>query len=250
MSLPRSIAERRLHGMPIRDLAIGFDADDTLWHNENIFEHVHVRYRTLLSRFHDAVTVDRTLFATEMRNLERYGYGVKGFTLSAIETAIELSAGQISADEIRQILHLGQDMLAHPVELLDGVAEVIGSLASAHRLLLITKGDLRDQERKLSKSGLSVHFSHIEIVSEKDPTTYERILRRHGVAPQRFLMVGNSLKSDILPVLALGGSAAYVPYAITWGAEKVDTLPKAEGRFFQLPSVRDVPTLAQTLAMS
>ncbi|MBL9203784.1 MAG: HAD hydrolase-like protein, partial [Opitutaceae bacterium] len=158
------------------------------------------------------------------------------------------SAGQISADEIRQIIHLGHDMLAHPVELLDGVADVVGPLAASHRLLLITKGDLRDQERKLSKSGLSLHFSHIEIVSEKDPTTYERILRRHGVAPQRFLMVGNSLKSDILPVLALGGTAAYVPYPITWGAEKVDALPKAEGRFFQLASVREVPELVQTLA--
>jgi len=229
--------------MSYRELAIGFDADDTLWHNETIFEHVHVRYRTLLSRFHDADTVDRTLFATEMRNLERYGYGVKGFMLSAIETAIELSGGQIGADEIRQIIHLGQEMLAHPVELLEGVGEVIAHLAASHRLLLITKGDLRDQERKLSKSGLAAHFSHVEIVSEKDPLTYERILRRHGLIAERFLMIGNSLKSDILPVLALGGAAGHLPYHLTWGAERVDTMPVAAGRFFQLGTVREVPDL-------
>lgn len=225
------------------DFTIGFDADDTLWHNETIFENVHLRYRALLGRFHDAATVEQHLFATEMRNLERYGYGVKGFTLSAIETAIDLSGGQISAEEIRLIIALGQDMLAHPVELLDGVLDVVGPLARAHRLLLITKGDLRDQERKLSLSGLAGLFRAVEIVSEKDASTYERILRRHGVAPERFLMVGNSLKSDILPVLAIGGVAAHVPYHLTWAAERVDTLPDAAGRFFQLGSLRELPNL-------
>ncbi len=225
------------------DLTIGFDADDTLWHNETIFENVHLRYRTLLGRFHDAATVEQRLFATEMRNLQRYGYGVKGFTLSAIETAIDLSNGQISAEEIRLIIALGQDMLAHPVELLEGVLDVVGPLAEVHRLLLITKGDLRDQERKLSLSGLAGLFRAVEIVSEKDASTYERILRRHGVAPDRFLMVGNSLKSDILPVLAIGGVAAHVPYHLTWAAERVDTLPDAAGRFFQLGSLRELPEL-------
>lgn len=225
------------------DFTIGFDADDTLWHNETIFENVHLRYRALLARFHDAATVEQRLFATEMRNLERYGYGVKGFTLSAIETAIDLSNGQISAEEIRLIIALGQDMLAHPVELLEGVLDVVGPLAHAHRLLLITKGDLRDQERKLSLSGLAGLFRAVEIVSEKDSSTYERILRRHGVAPDRFLMVGNSLKSDILPVLAIGGVAAHVPYHLTWAAERVDTLPDAAGRFFQLGSLRELPEL-------
>lgn len=225
------------------DFTIGFDADDTLWHNETIFENVHLRYRALLARFHDAATVEQRLFATEMRNLERYGYGVKGFMLSAIETAIDLSNGQISAEEIRLIIALGQDMLAHPVELLEGVLDVVGPLAHAHRLLLITKGDLRDQERKLSLSGLAGLFRAVEIVSEKDSSTYERILRRHGVAPDRFLMVGNSLKSDILPVLAIGGVAAHVPYHLTWAAERVDTLPDAAGRFFQLGSLRELPEL-------
>src|SRR3954465_15517020 len=141
--------------MATRDLVIGFDADDTLWHNEIIFEKVHERYRELLAHYHDAATVDRTLFATEMRNLERYGYGVKGFTLSAIETAIELTQGRIRADEIQQLIKLGHEMLAHPVELLDGVAETLAALSTRHPLMLITKGDLRDQERKLAKSGLA-----------------------------------------------------------------------------------------------
>src|SRR5687767_9049630 len=162
-------------------LVIGFDADDTLWHNEIIFEKTHERYRALLAHYHDAATVDRTLFATEMRNLELYGYGVKGFTLSAIETAIELTRGKISAEEIRTLIELGRDMLNHPVELLDGVADAIARLAASHVLLLITKGDLRDQQRKLTKSGLAPHFSGVEIVSEKDPTTYAEILRRREV---------------------------------------------------------------------
>jgi putative hydrolase of the HAD superfamily len=222
---------------------IGLDADDTLWHNETIFERVHERYRALLSMYHDAATVDRTLLATEMRNLDLYGYGVKGFTLSAIETAIELTQGKISAEEIRTLIELGQEMLNHPVELLEGVAETISLLASSHVLLLITKGDLRDQQRKLTKSGLSPHFKGVEIVSEKDATTYAAILRRHGVDPSEFLMIGNSLKSDILPVLEIGAAALHVPYHLTWMLERTDQVPAAPGRFFQLGSLKELPAL-------
>lgn len=222
---------------------IGFDADDTLWHNEVIFERVHTKYRELLARYHDAATVDRTLFATEMRNLELYGYGIKGFTLSAVETAIELTRGEISAAEIRTIIGLGQDMLRHPVDLLDGVPEVLRALAPNHTLLLITKGDLRDQERKLAKSGIAGHFAGVEIISEKNEQTYAVVLRRHGIAPAEFLMVGNSLKSDILPVLALGASAVHVPYPLMWEHERTEALPEAPGRFFELAHVRDLPAL-------
>lgn len=229
------------------DLVVGFDADDTLWHNEVIFEQVHERYRALLARFHDAATVDRTLFATEMRNLELYGYGVKGFTLSAIETAIELTAGRISAVEIQQLIDLGREMLSHPVELLDGVADTLAALAPRHQLILITKGDLRDQQRKLAKSGLAAHFARVEIVSEKDEPTYAGIFRRHGIAAENFLMVGNSLKSDILPVLALGGAGAFVPYHLTWAAERVEESPQAEGRFFRLTSLHDLPAVIARL---
>jgi putative hydrolase of the HAD superfamily len=227
-------------GMSERPWVIGFDADDTLWHNETIFEKVHEQYRALLARYHDAATVDRTLFATEMRNLERYGYGIKGFTLSAIETAIELTEAKISAEEIRRLIQLGQEMHQHPVELLEGVEETLQALASRHRLLLITKGDLRDQERKLGRSGLSGYFSAVEIVSEKNQTIYRQILQRHEVEPERFLMVGNSAKSDILPVLAMGGTGVHVPYHLTWAAEQVEELPEDNPRFFRVQSIREL----------
>ena len=233
--------------MSKRELVIGLDADDTLWHNESIFEKTHVRYRALLATYHDAATVDRMLFAMEMRNLELYGYGVKGFTLSAIETAIQLTSGKISPDEIQQLIELGKEMLAHPVELLESVGETLAALSPHHRLLLITKGDLRDQERKLAKSGLAAHFRAVEIVSEKDEATYAAILRRHGVAAEQFLMVGNSLKSDIVPVLTLGGAGAYVPYHITWAAEHVEELPRAEGRFFRLKTLRELQDVVREI---
>jgi putative hydrolase of the HAD superfamily len=233
--------------MANRDLVIGFDADDTLWHNEIIFEKTHERYRSLLASYHDAETVDRALLATELRNLELYGYGVKGFTLSAIETAIELTVGKIRADEIQQLIELGREMLAHPVDLLEGVKETLAGLAPDHRLLLITKGDLRDQERKLARSGLAEYFERVEIVSEKNDATYADILRRHRIGAANFLMVGNSLKSDILPVLAVGGAGAYLPYHMTWAAEQVEDLPSAEGRFFQLQSLHELRAVIAAL---
>ena len=224
---------------------IAFDADDTLWHNENIFERVHERYCALLARHHDAATVRRALHATEMRNLELYGYGIKGYMLSSIETAIELTGGSLSVNELRELIALGRGMLDHPVELLDGAEEVLGNLAPAYRLLLITKGDLRDQERKLAKSGIAKHFHGVDIVSEKDARTYERVLRRHEVEPSRFLMVGNSIKSDILPILALGGSGVHVPYRITWHHEHSEKPPASEGRFFEAESLLDLPEIVE-----
>ena len=234
--------------MATRELVIGFDADDTLWHNENIFEKTHERYRAILAHYHDAPTVDRTLFATEMRNLELYGYGVKGFTLSAIETAIQLTEGKIRAEEIQELIELGREMLAHPVVLLEGASETLATLAGSHRLLVITKGDLRDQERKLAKSGLAQHFERVEIVSEKNETTYAGIFRRHDIEVSRFLMVGNSLKSDIAPVLSLGGAGAYVPYHLTWAAERVEELPNAEGRLFRLKTLHELPAVIKSLS--
>ena len=228
------------------ELTIGFDADDTLWQNEVYFERVHERYRQLLAHHHDAATVDRTLFATEMRNLPLYGYGAKGFTLSAIETAVELSRGKISAEEIRELIVLGQGMLAHPVELLDGVTETLAELAGGYRLLVITKGDLHHQERKLARSGIAAHFRHVEIVSEKDEGTYATIWRRHGIEARRFLMVGNSLKSDIAPVLALGGAGVHVPYHLTWAAEHVEKAPEAGANFFQIKTLRELPAVVRT----
>ncbi|MBI2814154.1 MAG: HAD family hydrolase [Opitutae bacterium] len=222
---------------------IGFDADDTLWHNESIFDRAQQRYRQLLARYHPAAEVDRMLFKTEMRNLPLYGYGVKGFMLSTVESAIELTQGAISAQEIREIVALGQEMLAHPVELLPGVAEIVPLLARDYRLLLITKGDLHHQERKIAASSLARHFHAIEILSEKDGATYERVLRRHGVALEEFVMVGNSLKSDILPVLELGGAGVHIPYHITWKHEQMTKLPRAHARFRHVNRLADLPPL-------
>lgn len=226
---------------------IGFDADDTLWHNESIFDGAQRRYRELLAKYHPAAEVDRVLFKTEMRNLPLYGYGVKGFMLSTVETAIELTKGGISAKEIRDILALGQEMLAHPVELLPGVADIVPSLARDYRLLLITKGDLHHQERKVAESRLAAHFHAIEILSEKDGPAYERVLRRHGVAMGEFVMVGNSLKSDILPVLGLGGAGVHVPYHITWQHEHVEEVPRNQPRFRQVANLAELPPLLPAL---
>jgi putative hydrolase of the HAD superfamily len=220
---------------------IGFDADDTLWHNESIFERAHERYFELLAKHHDSAAVEKALFATEGRNIGLYGYGIKGYMLSAIETAIDLTKGKIGTAELREILDLGRGMMNHPVELLDGAREALDQLAPSYRLLLITKGDLRDQERKVAKSGLAERFAAIEIVSEKNEGTYERILERHAIAPSAFLMVGNSVKSDILPVLALGGAGVHVPYRITWGHEEAQTPPEGTGRFFRAGSLRELP---------
>jgi putative hydrolase of the HAD superfamily len=220
---------------------IGFDADDTLWHNETIFKDAHERYRALLARYHDRTVVDRELYATEMRNLSLYGYGIKGFALSAIETAIRLTKGRIAAAEIQQILELAREMLAHPVELLSDVAPTIAQLAATHALLVITKGDLRDQERKMADSTLAAHFRAVEILSEKDSDTYARVLRRHGVAPAQFLMVGNSLRYDILPVLELGGAAAHIPYELIWPHEHDVSVPSDHARFVQLRRIAELP---------
>ncbi len=222
---------------------LGLDADDTLWHNESIFARAQERYRDLLAKYHPAAEVDRALFATEMRNIALYGYGVKGYMLSTVETAITLTRGAISAEEIRDIITLGQEMLAHPVELLPDVTETLPRLAADYRLVLITKGDLHHQEKKVEESRLAPHFHAIEIVSEKDPAAYARVLRRHGVRAEEFAMAGNSLKSDILPVLELGGAGVHVPYHITWAHEQVDRQPggherfRAVERFAQLPAV-------------
>jgi len=216
-----------------RALCIGFDADDTLWHNENIFEHVHERYNKLLSNYHDAATVERAL----------YGYGIKGFMLSSIETAIELTDGKVSTGELKDLIGLGREMLDHPVELLPGARETLEALSPQHRLILITKGDLRDQERKLAKSGIAKLFHAVEIVSEKDAPTYARILSRHGIEPRSFIMVGNSVKSDILPVLELGGSGVHIPYRITWGHEHAETPLSDDDRLFRAASLRDLPEI-------
>ncbi|MCE1230154.1 MAG: HAD family hydrolase [Firmicutes bacterium] len=201
---------------------IAFDADDTLWPNERHFRSAEAFFRDLMSAYHDAEWIQERLFATEMRNLAHFGYGVKSFVLSMIETAIELSEGQIQGRDIQRLVDLGRDMLAHPVEPLPHVQAALAELQSDYRLMLITKGDLLDQRAKLARSGLDAYFPIVEVVPEKDVPTYRDIIQRHGLAPETFLMVGNSVKSDILPVLALGARAVHIPCPDTWIYEHVD----------------------------
>ena len=227
---------------------IAFDGDDTLWHNETLFSVTQEKFRALLRPYVDEADIDASLLATEKRNLALFGYGIKGFTLSMIETAIEVSGGRVETTDIQRLIDYGKSMLDHPVELLDGVAEIVDSLRQHYRLMLITKGDLFDQESKIARSGLADLFWKIEIVSEKDPATYRRILKDHDIAPESFLMVGNSVKSDILPVLEVGGRAVHVPYHVTWEHEHADPLAAAQHAFRTLDSLLELPTLLRDLA--
>jgi putative hydrolase of the HAD superfamily len=200
---------------------IAFDADDTLWQNEDLFYATHERFKKLLAKYHDVQWITDRLYQTEARNFLHFGYGVKGFTLSMIETAIELSEGRVSATEIQAIIEMGREMMNAPIELLEGVQETVEQLSQRFDLMLITKGDLFHQEAKIARSGLKDFFKRIEIVSEKDTGVYQRITAKHGIRPERFLMIGNSLKSDILPVIAMGGLAVHIPYKTEWVHERV-----------------------------
>ena len=199
-------------------MIVAFDADDTLWHNEDEFQEAHRAFEALLAPWADAATVDQTLYATEMRNLGRYGYGVKSFMLSMLETAVEVSGARADASVMASIMALGHELLDRPAEVLDDVVEVLDALDHLD-LAVITKGDLHHQLAKVAGSGLADRFSWVEVVAEKDPATYAAVLARHDVAAHDFVMVGNSLSSDVLPVLELGGRAVHVPYHVTWAHE-------------------------------
>jgi len=232
--------------MSTRIRTVAFDGDDTLWHNETLFSMTQERFRALLAEHVTPEELDARLLETERENVAVYGYGVKGFTLSMIETAIEVTNGKVDADTIYRILSFAKDQLRHPVELLPGVAETLGSLSGRYRLLMITKGDLFDQESKIARSGLTERFDGIEVVPEKDPPVYARIFARYGIEPSEFLMVGNSVRSDILPVLELGGQAAHVPYHLTWELEHADP-PKAHDGYWELEHIGQVPDLVARL---
>lgn len=218
---------------------VAFDADDTLWHSEVYFERTQRRYEDLVSRYVDPdVDVGAYLVEVEHRNLERYGYGIKGFTLSMVEAAIEITGGAMSADEIADLMAAGRTMLEHPVELIDGVAETVDHLTEAgYRLILVTKGDLHHQEHKIRESGIADRFERLEIVTEKDPDTYRRVIKSVEVDPGRFCMVGNSVRSDVLPVLEVGGHAVHVPYHVTWAHEDVSH----NGDVPELSTIRELP---------
>ena len=224
--------------MPIT--TVGLDADDTLWHNETIFRLTHARFVDLLDDHGDAETIETRLADVERRNLRLYGYGVKGFTLSMIETAMELCDGGAPPEVVREILAAGREMLAHPVETLPGVDEAIAELSEKYRLVLITKGDLLDQERKLAASGLGERFSAVEIVSEKDRGTYDRVFTRHGTGPEEAVMAGNSMKSDVLPAIEAGAFGVHIPYHVTWAHELADA-PEGHPRYVSLSRIAELP---------
>lgn len=219
---------------------IGFDADDTLWINETYFREAESEFAGLLSNFETPNKTDQELFKMEMKNLDLYGYGVKGFMLSMVESALELSNNTVSNETISKILNIGKAMIKKPVVLLEGVAEVLEALTPKYRLILATKGDLLDQERKLERSGLLKYFHHIEVLSDKKEANYANLLKHLDIDPREFLMIGNSLKSDILPLINIGSSAIHVPFHTTWVHEEVAISKEKDNSFLTLKSLIEV----------
>ena len=221
---------------------IGFDADDTLWDNESLYVNTQQAFKQMLVRYRSPEFIEQRLFETESRNLQYFGYGIKSFALSMIETAIELTDGQVLGKDIQLIIDLSREMLKADVRLLDGVAETVAALAQEYPLMILTKGELFDQETKVARSGIADYFRYVEVVSDKTEASYAAVLARHQVDPARFLMVGNSLRSDILPVTAIGGRAVYIPYALTWAHETVGS-PEGEKLYEEIASIRELPGL-------
>jgi|TARA_B110000967_G_C18899747_1_gene573794 putative hydrolase of the HAD superfamily len=200
---------------------IAFDADDTLWINETYFREAEQQFAKLLKYYETENKINQELYKKEIKNLGLYGYGIKGFMLSMIESALEISDNKISNDALEKIIDIGKEMLTKPIELLDGVEEVLETLSKKYKLIVATKGDLLDQERKLEKSGLLKYFHHIEVMSDKKEKDYKKLIKHLDISPLNFLMIGNSLKSDVLPLIAIGASAIHIPFHTTWEHEKV-----------------------------
>ncbi len=217
---------------------IAFDADDTLWVNEPYFREAEDRFCELLEDYLPHHTVSKELFKTEMDNLELYGYGVKSFILSMIETIGRITDNRADMKLINRAIALGRELLNRPIEIFEGVEDILVQLNGDYRLVMATKGDLLDQERKLIKSGLEKHFHHIEIMSDKKVSDYRKLLKHLDCSPESFMMIGNSIRSDVMPVLELGGYAVHVPYHTTWAYEKVD-IPIEDPRFFEAENIAE-----------
>jgi putative hydrolase of the HAD superfamily len=234
---------------------IAFDAYDTLWHSERLYVAMQKKVECLLAERHGLDGLEQALYRTEMRNMPLYGFGIKAFALSTIETAVRLTGGRIRGDEIGQIVAWAQEMLGAEVELLDHVEETVARLSRSHTLLVVTKGDLLDQERKLARSGIADHFSGIEVLPDKDEERYRALLARHGLDAQHFLMVGNSLRLDVLPAVAralcepkrAGGQAAYIPAGVTWAHETIDAPGPQAGGYHQLAHIGLLPELIERI---
>ncbi|MFK7812594.1 MAG: HAD family hydrolase [Maribacter sp.] len=218
---------------------VGFDADDTLWVNETYFRDAEEQFASLLDGFETKNKIDQELFKMEMKNLETYGYGIKGFILSMVESALEISNNTVSQATITKLLDLGKEMISHPVELLDGVKEVLNALENKYRLIVLTKGDLLDQERKIERSGLSKYFHHIEVLSDKKEVNYLNLLEHLEIDVKEFLMIGNSLKSDVLPLLKIGAQAVHIPFHTTWQHEEV-TVEDDEFKYLKINKLSDI----------
>lgn len=219
---------------------IGFDADDTLWVNETYFRDAEAEFAQMLSHYETPNKIEQELFKMEIKNLPLYGYGIKGFVLSMVEMAIELSNGKVSNDIMAKILDIGKRMLNEPVELLEGVEAVLQTLSKKYKLIVATKGDLLDQERKLEKSNLLKYFHHIEVLSEKKEANYTKLLNHLEIQPKHFLMIGNSLKSDVLPLINIGAKAVHVPFHTTWQFETVETNNHRDSDFLTLKSLSEL----------
>lgn len=223
--------------MPIK--VIAFDADDTLWVNEPYFRDTENKFCSLLEDYLPQHTILQELFKTEMDNLALYGYGIKGFMLCMIETALRITNNKLDNTILNHIIDLGKEMLEKPIELLDGVEDVLQQLKGKYKLVVATKGDLLDQERKLKKSGIEYYFHHIEIMSDKQEADFTKLIKHLDIEPGEFLMLGNSLKSDVLPVLAIGGHGVHIPYHITWDHEKVE-VQIDDPNFKQIENIKDI----------
>lgn len=244
-ALPQ-IEKGAARAMGIRLTAIGFDADDTLWHHETYYRGTQDRFAELLADHAPPDLLHQRLLEAERRNLGQYGFGVKGFTLSMIETAIEVTEGRVPASVIAELLASGRQMLAHPIDLLPQARATVEALAGRYTLVLVTKGDLLDQERKLAQSGLGDLFDAVEVVSDKTPAIYTRIFARHGTGAGEALMVGNSVKSDVLPMIEAGGWGVHVPHDLGWPLDHADP-PQAHARFRTLVELGQLPQLVRDL---
>ncbi|HCT31103.1 MAG TPA: HAD family hydrolase [Bacteroidales bacterium] len=219
---------------------IGFDADDTLWENEPYYRETEDKFCELLKEYLPKDKINQELFETEIKNLELYGYGIKAFTLSLVETAIRISDAKVPASTIKTIIELGKEQLNKPNHLLDGVSDVLEALKGNYKLIVATKGDLLDQEKKLKKSNLLKYFHHIEIMSDKQMDNYKDLIKHLDIEPHELLMVGNSLKSDIVPILELGGYGVYIPFHITWQHEYHDEEEIKNNRFYKVDSIKEL----------
>jgi putative hydrolase of the HAD superfamily len=226
---------------------VGLDGDDTLWHNETRFQLTQTALRDLLRRHVPEADVETHMAEVEMRNLRLYGYGVKAFTLSMLETAIQVTGGRIPTADLEVILGWGKKMLGEPTELLEGVEAALRQVGRNHELLLITKGDLFDQESKLARSGLAELFSGVEVLSEKNVEGYRAVLRRRHIEPQEFVMVGNSLRSDVVPVVEIGARAVHIPYVMTWHHEHVDDAALPRDGWYRIAAIAELSALLGSL---